>query len=208
MASDNIGYITGDINAGSFIDMNAPAMYWSNSYNAAGMTYYYHQAQATTGIPTVGQRKTAIQQILSESYNIYHGNTHDAMFQLGIGGWTSDNPTGKTDLASQLNPYVYGIVNAMLTGAEFEGETYKPAPVGAVLMNFATSTENKTSELIKAIIDLNGKYFLNRDVTKPAWPNDEGGTNNGQGGDTSNDNENTGSGNENGGGEDGEGEEV
>ena len=208
MASSAIGYITGDVNAGSFSDMNSPAMYWSNSYNATGMTYYYHQAQATTGTPTIAQRKTAIQQILSKSYSIYNDNTHDAMFQLGIGGWTSDGSSGKTNLASQLNPYVYGIINAMLTGEEYEGVKYEPAPVGAVLMNFATSTANNTSELIKAIIDLNGKYFLNRDVTKPAWPNDEGGNNNGEGGDTGNDNGNNGSGNENGGGEEGEGGEV
>ena len=191
MASSSIGYISGDIVSGSFTGMNTAEMYWSNSYPAAGnsikpMKYYYHQAQATTGTPTIADRKTAIQSILSKSYEIYSRNTHDAMFQLGIGGWTSDNNSGKTNLSSELNPYVYGIINSMLTETQYEGKVYKPAPVGAVLMNFATAGTNvdndvrDTRKLIKAIIDLNGKYFLNRDTSKPAWPsinggNDEGG---------------------------------
>ena len=66
----------------------------------------------------------------------------------------------------------------MLTGEGYDAngdgvnEVFTPAPVGAVLMNFATSTANSTPQLIKAIIDLNGKYFLNRDTTQPAWPTD------------------------------------
>lgn len=184
MASSAIGYISGDVVSGSFTGMNTAEMYWSNSYPQSSssvkqMKYYYHQAQATTGTPTVANRKAAIKAILSKSYEIYSRNTHDAMFQLGIGGWTSDGNSGKTNLSSELNPYVYGIINSMLTGAEYEGQVYTPAPVGAVLMNFATSTSNSTPALIKAIIDLNGKYFLNRDTTKPAWPNQYGGSDEG-----------------------------
>ena len=69
-----------------------------------------------------------------------------------------------------MKPYVYGIVNSMLTGNEYEGNKYTPAPVGAVLMNHVNVTTNNTAALIKAIVDLNGKYFLNRDTSKPAWP--------------------------------------
>jgi hypothetical protein len=108
------------------------------------------------------------------------------MFQIGIGGWTSDNDNGKTSLSSSLNPYVLGEINEMLAG------TKNPAPVGAVLMNFATSTSNSTPELIKAIIDLNGKYFLNRDTTKPAWPSEDGGSDEGGQDDPNQDNGNNG----------------
>ena len=184
MASSGIEdgvYVKGQIVEGVFNKMNTASMYWSDDYptadgNIASMKYYYHQAQATTGAPTVDERKAAIDDILQQSYTIYHNNTHDAMFQLGIGGWTSDNDRGKSNLSSQLNPYVYGIINSMLTGTAYNDETYTPAPVGAVLMNFATSTDNKTPELIKAIIDLNGKYFLNSDTTQPAWPTDGSGS--------------------------------
>ena len=180
MASTSIGYITGDVVAGSFDKMNNVPMYWSNSYSATGMKYYYHQAQATSGNPSVQQRKEAIADILQQSNLIYKNNTHDAMFQLGIGGWTgSENNTNPSGISSELNPFVYGIINSMLTGEAYNGTVYTPAPVGAVLMNFATSTSNSTQELIKAIIDLNGKYFLNRDANKPAWPSEDGGSDEG-----------------------------
>lgn len=174
---------SGTISKGNFTSMNSSEMYWSNNYitdpaNLGYMQYHYHQCQNTTGSnnnASVDNRKTAISDVLSKSYEIYNDNTHNSMFQLGIGGWTSDNDSGKTNLSGQLNPYVYGIVNSMLTGTEYGGKVYTPAPVGAVLMNFATSTSNSTKDLIKAIIDLNGKYFLNRDTTKPAWPSENGG---------------------------------
>ena len=169
-----------NITIGNFTSINSEPMYWSNIYSTQDnskykdMKYHYHQAQNTTGsngYPSVDDRKTAIQSILTESYNIYHNNTHDAMFQIGIGGWTADNDNGKTNLSSQLKPYVYGIVNSMLTGIAYEGKTYTPAPVGIVLMNHSTAGETHgTQDLIDAIIKLNGKYFLNSDGNKPAWP--------------------------------------
>ena len=184
---------SGNVTAGNFTSINSSEMYWSNNFitdpTASGyMQYHYHQCQNTTGSngnASVDNRKTAISDVLSKSYELYNDNTHNSMFQLGIGGWTSDNDSGKTNLSSQLNPYVYGIVNSMLTGQAYNGTVYTPAPVGAVLMNFATagtSVDNDvrdTRKLIKAIIDLNGKYFLNRDSNKPAWPSEDGGSDEG-----------------------------
>ena len=168
--------------------MNTSSMYWSNIYSLPqtskatsssykAMKYYYHQAQNTQNITTVDQRKTAILYILSNSYEIYHKNTHDAMFQIGIGGWTSDTDRGKTNLSSQLKPFVYNIINSMLNKVEYDpgdgngSRIFEPAPVGAVLMNHSTAgTTDSTQALIDAIIELNGTYFLNRDETKPEWP--------------------------------------
>lgn len=192
MASTSIGYIDDPVVAGVFDRMNTASMYWSNDYptingSIAPMKYYYHQAQATSSAPTIDQRKTAILDILTKSYEIYKNNSHDAMFQIGIGGWTgTENNTNPSNLSQQLNPYVYKIINSMLTGEGYdangdgEAEVFTPAPVGAVLMNFATSKNNSTPQLIKAIIDLNGKYFLNRDTTQPDWPTDGSGS--GEGG--------------------------
>lgn len=180
------------ISAGVFNKMNKPLMYWNNVYidgyntdetpthKDGAMYYYYHQAQNTSGsgnYPTVNNRKMAILDVLTNSYSIYKNNTHDAMFQLGIGGWTSDGSTGKTNLSSQLKPYVYNIINSMLKGVGYDpgdgggARVFDPAPVGAVLMNHATAGEtHNTQDLIDAIIELNGKYFLNRDEDKPEWP--------------------------------------
>ena len=192
------------ITIGNFKSINSAEMYWSNDYTAANMLYHYHQSQNTTGenpFPTVEDRKTAISDVLSKSHEIYNDNTHNSMFQLGIGGWTGDNESGKKNLSSQLNPYIYGIVNSMLTGQAYNGTVYTPAPVGAVLMNFATAgtnvdnDERDTRKLIKAIIDLNGKYFLNRDTNKPAWPSEDGGSDEG-GQDDPNQDDGTGGGSE------------
>lgn len=173
------------IKQANFTTMNSPAMFWSNSFNpTAGnaMVFHYHQAQNTTGtspFPTVADRKTAIESILSQSYAEYSSNGHNGWYQLGIGGWTNDTDEGKEALSKELKPYVYGIINSMLTGTAYNGKTYEPAPVGAVLMNHSTATTNNTADLIKAIIDLNGAYFLNRDTTQPAWPTDGSGTGDG-----------------------------
>ncbi|MBR5281547.1 MAG: hypothetical protein IKU22_02065 [Alistipes sp.] len=185
------------ITQANFKSMNSVNMYWAGTaegYKESTMKYHYHQAQDTRGgsMPTEQNRKDALKDIASKSDDIYTANTHDAMFQMGIGGWTNDDNNGdnggKGTLSKALKPYVYGIVNSMLTGNEFEGEKYTPAPVGAVLMNHAKATTNSTAELIQAIIELNGKYFLNFDASKPAWPSidtggsDEGGQNTESGG--------------------------
>lgn len=201
MASETDGNIT----VGNFSSMNSSEMYWSNNYitdvNDPGyMQFHYHQCQNSSGsdgYPSVDTRKGAINSVLSQSYSIYQDNTHDAMFQLGIGGWVYkqsflSKEEDKNAVSSQLNPYVYGIINSMLTGEAYNGTVYTPAPVGSVLMNFATSTANSTPALIKAIIDLNGKYFLNRDTNKPAWPSEDGGSDEGGQDDPNQDNGNNG----------------
>ena len=47
-----------------------------------------------------------------------------------------------------------------------------PSPVGIVLMNYctSTSTEIKSAELVKAILSMNTKFYLNRELGKPEWP--------------------------------------
>lgn len=181
------------IKQANFKIMNSPTMFWSNSFNPTttnSMVFHYHQAQNTTGsspFPTVDNRKSAIESILSQSYAEYSSNAHNGWYQLGIGGWTDDTTAGKQYIALQLNKYVYNILNSMLTGeASTEtGKIYTPAPVGAVLMNFVNDgtepaegkSEDDTTDprynrrLIRSIIDLNGAYFLNRDDAQPAWPN-------------------------------------
>ena len=100
------------------------------------------------------------------------------MFQLGIGGWTGEpNREDKNGVSEELKPFVYNIINSMLKGEPYDpgdgdgARVFEPAPVGAVLMNHATAGEtHNTQDLIDAIIELNGRYFLNRDEDKPEWP--------------------------------------
>lgn len=130
--------------------------------------YYSYEVD---GVPTYEERKTAIDDIINKSTSIYDSGTHDAWFQIGIGGSRknlddSDDESSRTEVAERLNPYLYGkIVSKMDTD---------PSPVGIVLMNyctddtFYTATVNGTSytassqDLVKAIIEMNGKFYLNR----------------------------------------------
>lgn len=130
--------------------------------------YYSYEVD---GVPTYEERKTAIDDIINKSTSIYDSGTHDAWFQIGIGGSRknlddSDNESSRTEVAERLNPYLYGkIVSKMDTD---------PSPVGIVLMNYCTSTTGYTAtvdgqsytassqDLVQAIIEMNGKFYLNR----------------------------------------------
>ena len=158
-------------------------MRFDNIYNgitSSDLVYCYHQAQYTTddeergvsgkGYPTLGMRMDAIYDIIMQSKTVYDNAEHDHWFQMGIGGnIEGKNPSNVTKV---LNPYLYGkIVNKMNTD---------PSPVGIVLMNHATNTTKYTVEttdevtnakvsytassqdLVKAIIEMNGKFYLNR----------------------------------------------
>lgn len=188
----------GEIVMGEFSSMQTATMYWGKT--SAGLTYYYHQAQRTLskdtvedveGVPYFDERITAIDDIIDQSKTIYSAGTHNAWFQLGIGGYrmnivyrsaalpflgTTEEDENRTAVAQALNPYVYGkIMSKPITDQ---------SPVGIVLMNYCTDETDYSAtvdgttytassiDLVNAIIDLNGKYYLNRDKTQPAWPTD------------------------------------
>lgn len=156
-----------------FTTMRTDAIYIGT--NESDLQYCYHQAQNTsssttrgeegTGIPTLGMRMDAIDDIIAQSKSVYDNAQHDHWFQMGIGGSIDgDNPSGVSNV---LNPYLYGkIMKKMDTD---------PSPVGLVLMNHATSTTKNTitvdgteykdvtsQDLVQAIIEMNGKFYLNR----------------------------------------------
>lgn len=148
--------------------------------NESDLQYCYHQAQNTsssptrgeegTGIPTLGMRMDAIDDIIGQSKDVYDNAKHDHWFQMGIGGSIDgDNPSGVSNV---LNPYLYGRIMKKMDK--------DPSPVGIVLMNHATSTTANTitttdpetneevtykassQDLVQAIIEMNGKFYLNR----------------------------------------------
>lgn len=193
MAEDQYGIQT--VKIGTFDREMISSMYWSNEFSSAEeenyMRFYYHQCQNTSGNngkPKVSDRKKAVWEILKYAKGHYDINSHNSLYQLGIGGWTDDSAVGKYNLAAQLSPFVRDIIKCMLDESEykFENETHTmyPTPVGAVLMNFAlfpevevgswlngyTTYEMDSLTLIQYIIDLNAKCPMSRDEDQPAWP--------------------------------------
>ena len=146
-----------------------------NGKTANGMKYYYHQAQQTSSdetqgatpsaVPTLGNRKDAIDDIIAKSTEIYDASTHDAWFQIAIGGSIDgDNPAGVAPLVTYLQNKIE---------AKMESD---PSPVGIVLMNHATTTG---ADLVKDIIEMNGKFYLKReggDIITDGGSGDSSGT--------------------------------
>lgn len=139
------------------------------------MIYCYHQAQKTsssqtrgqtgTGIPTLGMRMDAIDDIIKRSKTVYDNAQHDHWFQLGIGG--SIDGSDQSGVSDVLNPYVNKLIQDKMDT--------DPSPVGIVLMNHCTADRTITNEdgttstkandgidLVYSIIEMNGKFYLNR----------------------------------------------
>lgn len=171
MASES-KYITTPIVAGSFTSMNSASMYWgATAITNPVMTYYYHQAQLTTSstttassstTPSLYDRMSAIDDIIDQSADIYAANTHNALYQLGIGGYIDNNGEDRATVASTLNKHVLDKVNAKLASS--------PSPIGMVLMNFCTDDTYNSVSLTNAIITMNNKFYLNRNQEADAWP--------------------------------------
>ena len=165
-----------------FAKMNNAAMYIGKE--DAELSFHYHQAQRTlsdgstavAGLPHYSDRKSAIDAIIDQSKEVYDAGTHDAWFQIGSGGSRkdasdNDESASRDEVATTLNTYLYNkIVDKM---------DIDPSPVGIVLMNNCTSTSGQT--LIKAIIEMNGKFYLNRQggsiITGGGTQGGNGGTN-------------------------------
>ena len=155
---------------GKFTSMNEAPLYWGNSKILnPEMMYYYHQAQLTTSsttapsgttTPSLYDRQLAIQNIIDKSYEIYKAEQHNALFQLGIGGYIDNIGEDRATVASTLNEYVLRQVKTKLTT--------EPSPIGMVLMNYAETTG---ADLCKAILEMNKKFFLNRNPEAEEWPN-------------------------------------
>ena len=135
-----------------------------NGKTANNMTYYYHQAQKTessttasgTTYPSVYDRLAAVDDVLEQATTIYDNSSHNALFQLGIGG-SIDND--QSALAQAMNNAVRTKIEAKIAS--------DASPIGFVLMNYATDATYGLP-LVKDIISMNGKFYLKRkgnDVT-------------------------------------------
>lgn len=178
----------GDAILGSFLTMQESDIYWG--LNKTDIKYYYHQAQRTTdntttvsGVPKFSDRESAINEIIKKSTEIYQTNRNRGWFQLGIGGYKrnstgvfSDN-ANQLAVATELNPYVLDLIQKKLNS---DGQL-SPSPVGIVLMNYCTGsdTQGNGQALVNAILQMNGKFYLNRDSNAPEWPKGTGSTESG-----------------------------
>ena len=169
MASDTDHNTTSDkitdLSYDYFAKMQSSSIQWGNA--ASDLKYYYHHAQKTrinnnasatanNPIPTLRDRKAAIDDIIAKSKSIYDAAEHNIWFQMGVGGYNESSATDKNSVSNELNTYLQQKIEAKMDT--------DPSPVGIVLMNNCLSY----TDLIQDIIEMNGKFYLNRrgnDVT-------------------------------------------
>ena len=172
--TSNSDFLETDIVLGTFNKMVDKPMYWGKENT--GLTYYFHQAQRTysntNGEPTLDQRKSAINEIVNKSDVIYSQKSNSGWYQLGIGGYVKNTDRADADrkvVAASLNPYVLDLVEKKLNSSD----NMAPSPVGIVLMNYCTATTSEYGNgaaLVNAILQMNGKFYLNRDPNGKEWP--------------------------------------
>lgn len=172
--TSNSDFLETDIVLGTFNKMVDKPMYWGKENT--GLTYYFHQAQRTysntNGEPTLDQRKSAINEIVNKSNVIYSQKSNSGWYQLGIGGYVKNTDRADADrkaVAASLNPYVLDLVEKKLNSSD----NMAPSPVGIVLMNYCTATTSEYGNgaaLVNAILQMNGKFYLNRDPNGKEWP--------------------------------------
>ena len=107
-----------------------------------------------TTVPTYQNRKDALGAMMDFSKTVYDKSHHNVWFYFNCGGTqatssTSDNPS-PTNFASTMNSWLLSTIEAKTD----------PSPLGIVMFNQCTSDTYNGPAIIKAIIEMNSKFYL------------------------------------------------
>ena len=117
-----------------------------------------NRTQVNTGtnttIPTYQNRQDALGAMMNFSKTVYERSNHNVWFYFNCGGTqatssTSDGPS-PTDFASTMNSWLLETINAKTDAS----------PLGIVMFNQCTSATYNGPAIIKAIIEMNSKFYL------------------------------------------------
>lgn len=108
----------------------------------------------TIDIPTYAQRQAALGAMMEFSKTVYDKSHHNVWFYFNCGGTqatssTSDNPS-PTDFASTMNSWLLSTINAKTDAS----------PLGIVMFNQCTNDTYNGPAIVKAIIEMNSKFYL------------------------------------------------
>ena len=108
----------------------------------------------TIDIPTYAQRQEALGSMMSFSKKIYDGSNHNVWFYFNCGGTQATSSTSKnpspTNFASTMNSWLLETINAKKDAS----------PIGIVMFNQCTSDTYNGPAIVKAIIEMNSKFYL------------------------------------------------
>ena len=133
-----------------------------------------------TTIPTFAQRQTALRAMITHSREISEGGSHNVWFYFNAGGVVTtsqtDDETNATAFASDMNNWLLEVIklksnggtdtNGYYTGTAGTIVESDPSPLGIVMFNQCTNDTYKGNAIIKAIVDMNDKFKLQRKAAK------------------------------------------
>ena len=107
-----------------------------------------------TTIPKYETRQTALKAMMDFSKTVYDKSHHNVWFYFNCGGTqatssTSDGPS-PTDFASAMNGWLLETIKAKTDAS----------PLGIVMFNQCTNTAYNGPAIVKAIIEMNSKFYL------------------------------------------------
>ena len=107
-----------------------------------------------TTIPTYKNRQDALGAMMTFSKRVYDLSHHNVWFYFNCGGTQATSSTSKnpspTDFASSMNSWLLSTINAKTD----------PSPLGIVMFNQCTSDTYNGPAIVKAIIEMNSKFYL------------------------------------------------
>lgn len=119
-----------------------------------------NRTQVNTGtnttIPTYKNRQDALGAMMTFSKTVYERSNHNVWFYFNCGGTQATSSTSKnpspTDFASTMNSWLLSTIEAKTD----------PSPLGIVMFNQCTGDNTKYhgADIIKAIIEMNSKFYL------------------------------------------------
>ena len=117
-----------------------------------------NRTQVNTGtnktIPTYKNRQDALGAMMTFSKTVYERSNHNVWFYFNCGGTQATSSTSKnpspTTFASTMNSWLLNTINAKTDAS----------PLGIVMFNQCTNASYNGPAIIKAIIEMNSKFYL------------------------------------------------
>ena len=130
---------------------NADKFIWV--FSSANRTHTDNPTK-TIDIPTYAQRQEALGAMMTYSKKVYDGSSHNVWFYFNCGGTQATSSTSSgpspTDFASTMNSWLLNTINAKTD----------PSPLGIVMFNQCTNADYNGPAIVKAIIEMNSKFYL------------------------------------------------
>ena len=117
-----------------------------------------NRTQVNTGtnktIPTYKNRQDALGAMMNFSKTVYDKSHHNVWFYFNCGGTqatsSTSGSTSPTDFAKTMNSWLLSTINAKTDAS----------PLGIVMFNQCTSDTYSGPAIVKAIIEMNSKFYL------------------------------------------------